>query len=70
VTIVDFGGGPSFGSKLLFEHPVQNSFFVHILQGKLHCIHELYTQDQIVSPKLLLINLFLQMDNCVKNNKN
>ncbi len=70
VTIVDFGGGLSFGSKLLFEHPLQNSFFVHIFQGKLHCIHELYTQNQIVSPKPLLINLFLQMDNCVKNSKN
>jgi len=25
-------------SKLLFEHPQQNSFFACLLQGKLHCV--------------------------------
>ncbi len=40
-----------------------------MLQGKLR-IHELHTLDQIVGLKLLPRNLLLQMDNCVKDNKN
>jgi hypothetical protein len=28
-------------SKLLFEHPPQNSFFTHLLQGKSCCVCEL-----------------------------
>ncbi len=53
-------------SKVLFEHSSQNSFFAHML----HCICELDTLDQIIGPKPLPRNLSLQMDNCVKNNKN
>ncbi len=41
-----------------------------MLQGKLQCIHKLHTLNQIVGPKPLLKNLLLQMDNCVKDNKN
>jgi hypothetical protein len=61
---------PMSKSKLLFEHTSHNSFFVHMLQGKLHCICELCTSDQIVGPNFLPRNLLLQMDNCVKDNKN
>ncbi len=57
-------------SKLLSEHPPQNSFFASMLQGKLYCIHELYTLDQIVGLKPLPRNGLFQMDNCVKDNKN
>jgi hypothetical protein len=48
----------------------RNSFFERMLQGKSHCICKSYTPNQIVGPKLLPINLLLQMDNCVKDNKN
>jgi len=57
-------------SELLFENPPQNSFFAHMLQGKSCCIHELRTPNQIVGPKPLPRNLLLQMDDCVKDNKN
>ncbi len=56
--------------KLLFEHRPHNSFFACMLQGKLRCIHKLRTLDQIVGLKPLPRNLLLQMDNCVKDNKN
>jgi hypothetical protein len=61
---------PILESKLLFEHPSQNSFFARMLQGKLRCICKLHTSNQIVGPKLLLRNLLLQMDSFVKDNKN
>ncbi len=57
-------------SKLLFEHPLHNSNFACMLQGKLRCISELCTLDQIVGLKPLPRNLLFQMDNCVKDNKN
>ncbi len=57
-------------SKLLFEHPLQNSFFARMLQRKLCYICELCTSDQTVGAKPLLRNLLLQMDDCVKDNKN
>jgi hypothetical protein len=45
--------------KLFFEHPLQNSIFAHMLQGKSHCVPELCTPDQIVGfkplPKKLLL---------------
>ncbi len=41
-----------------------------MLQGKLHCICELCTLDQIVGSKPLPKKLLLQMDNCIKDNKN
>jgi hypothetical protein len=56
--------------KVFFEHSPWNSFFARMLQGKSHCIHELCTLDQIVGSKPLPKKLLLQMDNCVKNNKN
>jgi hypothetical protein len=57
-------------SKLMFEHLPHNSLFAHLLQGKLHCVHELRTPDQTIGLKLLLKKLLLQMDNYVKDNKN
>jgi hypothetical protein len=54
-------------SKLLFEEPPQNSFFVCLLQGKSHCICELYTPEKIVGTKPLSNNLLLQMDKYVKS---
>ncbi len=60
---------PILKSKLLFEHPLQNSFFARMLQGKSCYIHELRTLDPIVCLKLLPKKLLLQMDNCVKDNK-
>ncbi len=41
-----------------------------MLQGRSHCVHEIRTLDQIVGRKPLPGNLLLQMDSCVKNNKN
>ncbi len=49
---------------------MQNVFFVRLLQGKSHCISELKAPNQIVGAKPLPINVLLQMDNCVKDNKN
>jgi hypothetical protein len=57
-------------SKLLFDKPPQNSFFAHLLRGKLHCICELHTLDKIVGTKPLPNKLLLQMDKCLKDNKN
>jgi hypothetical protein len=57
-------------TKLLFQEPPHNSFFAHLLQGKLCCVHELCTPKQIVGVKPLLRNLLLQMDNYMKDNKN
>jgi hypothetical protein len=56
--------------KLLFEHPPQNSFFALLLQGKSHCVRELWTLDWTIDLKLLPRNLLFQMDNYVKDNKN
>jgi hypothetical protein len=57
-------------SKLLFEEPPYNSFFVFLLQGKLCCVRELCTLEKIVGTKPLPKKLLLQMDNYVKDNKN
>ncbi len=57
-------------SKLFFEEPPQNSFFACLLQGKSCCICELCTLEKIVGAKPLPRNLLLQMDNCMKDNKN
>jgi len=73
VIIADFGGSPSFGIKIIVSTPPPpqyNSFFACMLQGKLCCISELCTPNQIVGSKPLPRNLLLQMDNCVKDNKN
>jgi hypothetical protein len=42
----------------------------HLLQGKSCCIGELKAPNQVVGPKPLPKKLLLQMDNCVKANKN
>jgi hypothetical protein len=42
---------------------MQNLFVAHLLQGKLHCVHELCTQEQIVGTKHLRRNSLPQMDN-------
>jgi hypothetical protein len=57
-------------SKLLFEEPPHNSFFAHLLQGQLHCVCELHMLDKIVGAKPLPKILLLQMENCLKDNKN
>jgi hypothetical protein len=41
-----------------------------MLQGESHCICKLHTLDQILGLKPLPRNWLLQMDNCVKHNKN
>jgi hypothetical protein len=45
-------------------------FFAHFLQGKSCCTCELKTTNQAIGPKPLLKKLLLQMDNCVRDNKN
>jgi hypothetical protein len=57
-------------SKILFEHPPQNELFKRLLQAKSCCTSELKTPSEVVSPKPLLRKLLLQMDKCVKDNKN
>jgi hypothetical protein len=57
-------------SQVLFEFEPQNTFFQQILQGSSHCLNPLKLMDKIVSVKPLPRTLLLQMDNCVKNNKN
>jgi hypothetical protein len=48
----------------------KNTFRAHLLQGKPCCIYELKTPSQTIGPKPLSKNLLLQMNNCVKDNKN
>jgi hypothetical protein len=55
---------------MLFKHPPQNTLFAHLLQGKSQCITKLKTPNASVGPKKLPKTLLLQMDNCVKDNKN
>ncbi len=57
-------------SKMLFEHPPQNALFAHLLQGKSDCITKVKTPSESVGPKPLPKHFILQMDNCVKDNKN
>jgi hypothetical protein len=57
-------------SWVLFEFEPQNTFFQQILQGSSHCLNALKPTDKIVGVKPLLRKLLLQMDNCVKDNKN
>jgi len=40
------------------------------LQGKSFCTYELKTTSQTIGPKPLSKKLLLQMNNCVKDNKN
>jgi len=60
---------PIFESKILFEHPPNNTFFTHLLQGKSQCTCELKTPSQVFGPKPLLKKLLFQMDDYVTNNK-
>jgi hypothetical protein len=57
-------------SNILFEHPPQNALFARLLQSKSHYTSELKTPNEVMGPKPLPNKLLLQMDNCVKNNKN
>jgi hypothetical protein len=61
---------PACESKMLFEHLLQNAFFAHFLQSKSCRTSELKTPNENVGPKPLPIIFLLQMDNCVKDNKN
>jgi hypothetical protein len=54
----------------LFKHPPQNTLFTCLLQGKPCYTRELKTQSESVGPKLLPKTFLLQMDKCVKDNKN
>jgi hypothetical protein len=56
--------------KILFEHLPHNAFFAHVLQGKSRCICELKMPNSVVGPNHLSNFFLLQMDNCVKDNKN
>jgi hypothetical protein len=47
-----------------------NVFFARLLQGKSHYIGELKAPNQVVGAKPLSKKLLLQIDNCVKDNKN
>jgi hypothetical protein len=60
---------PTCESKMLFEHPPQNTLFANLFQGKSHCITKLKTPSESVGPKLLPKKFLLQMDNYVKDNK-
>jgi hypothetical protein len=55
---------------MLFEHPPQNTLFACLLQGKSHYTTKLKTPSESVGPKSLPKKFLLQMDNCVKDNKN
>jgi hypothetical protein len=57
-------------SHVLFEFEPQNTFFQQILQGSSHCLNPLKLVDKILSVKPLPRTILLQMDNCVKDNKN
>jgi hypothetical protein len=57
-------------SQVLFEFEPQNTFFQQILQGSSHCLNALKFANKIVGVKPLPRKLFIQMDNCVKDNKN
>jgi hypothetical protein len=57
-------------SNPMFEEPHSIHSLLVFLQGKLRCVRELCTLERIVGTKPLPRNLLLQMDNCVKDNKN
>jgi len=57
-------------SRVLFEFEPQNAFFQQILQGNSHCSNALKLVEKIVGVKPLPRKLLIQMDNCVKYNKN
>jgi hypothetical protein len=70
VALLHFGNNLGFKIKNIVGGTPTNSFCACLLQGKLHCIHELFTLEKNISTKPLPRNLLLQMDNCVKDNKN
>jgi hypothetical protein len=55
---------------ILFEHEPQNAFFQRLMHGGSHCLATLKVLEKFTSVKPLPMKLFLQMDNCVKDNKN
>jgi hypothetical protein len=56
--------------KSCFNMFYKNIFYERFLQGKSCCTDELKTPSQTISPKPLSKTLLLQMNNCVKDNKN
>jgi hypothetical protein len=60
----------AYESIMLFEDPLQNTLFTHLLQGKSRYKSELKTLSESVGPKMLPKKFLFQMDNCVKDNKN
>ncbi len=54
----------------LFEEEFQNDFFSLLMQGNFQCMKALKAIEQFVGAKPLPWKLLLQMDNCVKDNKN
>jgi hypothetical protein len=61
---------PLHESQRLFNHELQNEFFEQLMQGSLQCLKALKVLEQAVGAKPLPKKLLLQMDNCVKDNKN
>ncbi len=61
---------PIMESWVLFEFEPQNTFFQQIVQGSSRCLNALKHANKIVGVKPLLRKLLLEMDNCVKDNKN
>jgi hypothetical protein len=57
-------------SMIIFEHELQNAFFQRLMHGGSHCLVTLKALEKFTSAKPLPMKLFLQMDNCVKDNKN
>ncbi len=61
---------PICESQRLFDHELQNGFFEQLMWGSSWCLKALNALEQVVRAKPLLNKLLLQMDNCVKENKN
>jgi hypothetical protein len=57
-------------SQRLFDRDLQNEFFEQLMQGSMQCLKALKALEQAIGAKPLPKKLLLQMDNCVKDNKN
>ncbi len=57
-------------SMIFFEHEPQNAFFQRLMHGGSYCLAILKAPKNFTGAKSLLRKLLLQMDNCVKDNKN
>jgi len=54
----------------MFEKEFQNDFFSFLMRGRFRCMKALKALEQFVGAKPLPRKLLLQMDYCVKDNKN